>query len=218
MAPHTRRQAIRLGAVGLVAGVAGCSGGETDPETESPGGRVRPDGDPVTVPEPLDCDRDGVERLGSPNYETVVWGGGDETPFDLRISALEYQRGDEVTITMRNEGEESETTGNRRKFNLELATEAGWQDVRVWAGDGPVVYTDEGIGHPPGEGFEWAFPLTPDGFPAETDDRFSVCPGLPAGRYRFVYWGTDPTLAVGFDLVDGGATPSSVRSRARRSP
>ncbi|AQL43360.1 hypothetical protein BV210_11955 [Halorientalis sp. IM1011] len=204
MAPHTRRQAIRLAVASVAAGVVGCIGGADR--------QVSPKGDPSTVTATLDCDREGVERLDSPYYETVVWGGGDDTPFTLRVDALEYERGDEVTITMRNDGDEAALTGNERKFNLELNTEGGWQDVRVWDGDRPVGYTAIGIEHPPGEGFEWTFPLTPEGFPEQTDDRFTVCPGFPEGRYRFVYWGTDPALAVAFDLVDGGATPSSVRS------
>lgn len=51
-----------------------------------------------------------------------------------------------------------------------------------------------------GQGWTWAIELTESGIPAATDVDVSVCPGLPAGRYRFVYWGTDEPVAVGFDL------------------
>lgn len=233
MEPITRRRLLRAFGVGVTVGVSGCSGrgDETSPGgTTSDGsptpdgsdgvtGYVRPDDDPPSVPPALDCERPGSER-NAPVSDDPTWGGpvDGESRFALRVDALENERGGDATVTLTNTGSERATSGNRRKFSFELRTEAGWQEVRVHPADEPIVYTDIGIIHEPGTGFEWTFPLTLDGFTAATDDRFSVCPGLPAGRYRFVYWGTDPALAVAFDLVDGEATTSVVRSRARRRP
>ena len=80
MAPHTRRGAIRLAVASVAASVVGCIGGADR--------QVSPKGDPSTVTATLDCDREGVERLDSPYYETVVWGGGDDDqPYGAKITS-----------------------------------------------------------------------------------------------------------------------------------
>ncbi|WP_254809995.1 immunoglobulin-like domain-containing protein [Natronosalvus amylolyticus] len=158
-------------------------------------GYVRPDEDPDIVPASLECDGENVTRMDA--RETVDWGENDR--FAMRIDRLEAERGETVTVTMTNVTNDERVTGNDRKFGLEVYTDEGWQDVRVYDGEheyGPG-YTDEGYIHPPGEGFEWSLELSTDEF--ETGhDMLEVCPDLVAGRYRFVYWPTD--LAVAFDL------------------
>ncbi|MGM0605971.1 MAG: hypothetical protein ACQETB_09940 [Halobacteriota archaeon] len=66
-------------------------------------------------------------------------------------------------------------------------------------------YTDEAIGHRPGDGFEWSFEMTAARNLAGhvREERLTVCPTLPAGRYRFVHW--QPAIAVAFDLRDPAA-------------
>jgi hypothetical protein len=228
MEPITRRRLLGGCSAGVAVGGAGCSGrdGETSPDgtardgSPSPDGPrgvagfVRPDDEPPSV-SPLNCERDGSER-SDPVFDDVIWGGpaDGESALALRVDALEYERGDEATVTLTNTGTGRESTGNRRTFSFELRTEAGWQEGRVHPADEPIPCTDIGILHEPGTGFEWPLPLDAEA----TDDRFSVCPGLPTGRYRFVYWGANPSLAVAFDPVDGEPDTATPRSPARRSP
>lgn len=177
-------------------------------------GHVRPDGDPPKLEE-FTCDTPGFERHWAPE-DPVALGeahNDDETTFAMRFHGTQtlaggddgspqVGRGHEVRITMRNVSTDYLVTGNRYKYNLQVLTMDGWQDVRGTT-EGPLGYTDEGIEHRPGEGFEWAFEMTEegvieDGHPHE--DSLAVCPDLQPGRYRFVYHeaGGEP-LAVEFD-------------------
>ncbi|MFC7239249.1 hypothetical protein ACFQS4_13605 [Saliphagus sp. GCM10025317] len=158
-------------------------------------GGVEPDGDPATIPEPLECSDDDFKRLSS--AESVHWGDADA--FAMRVDPLEVARGESVSVTMRNLTSVEQGTGNDRKFSLEVRTEAGWQEVRGHRSEHGIGYTDEGIIHRPGEGFDWELELSE----AAVEDLYSgleVCPGLPAGRYRFVYWPLD--LTVAFDVLE----------------
>lgn len=187
-----------------------------DPETLP--GAVRPEGEPPAVPAPLECD-EPFQRLSSAADE-VAWGetvdaqhavafamrveAPGESAADTATDALAFERGDEVRIVARNISNRTLTTGNRRKYGFEVKTEVGWQDVRGTNPTRPIGHTDEGISHPPGEGFDWRFELTEDGL---VDDAYSgqelrVCPALQSGRYRFRFWGVTGTssLAVAFDV------------------
>ncbi|RQG89993.1 hypothetical protein EA462_08275 [Natrarchaeobius halalkaliphilus] len=195
------------------------AGGLIDP-AELPG-FVRPPHDPETVPEALSCDEDEFERHWSPDDE-ISWGETTDDDGSPKLSlraenaeysgddaaeALEFGRGDEIRIRMRNVSDRPVMTGNRNKYNLEVSTEDGWADVRGTTDDDPIDYTDEGVVHSPGDGFEWTIELTEAGILSASahEDRFEICPDLPDGRYRFVFRGTsgDATLAVAFDY--GGA-------------
>ncbi|WP_226022210.1 hypothetical protein [Halomicrobium salinisoli] len=169
-------------------------------------GYVRPEGDPPAVRDPLTCDRDGFERHPSWVDGEPAWGettnDDGEPVFALRVDSLEAEYGDTVTVSMTNVSGEEQMTGNRHKYNLQTYTEDGWQDVRGVTDGDPIPYTDEGIGHAPGEGFEWELELTGEGLVADHyhADRLVVCPDLEPGRYRFVYW--EPAVAVAFDIVE----------------
>ncbi|USZ72746.1 hypothetical protein [Natronosalvus halobius] len=158
-------------------------------------GGVEPDGDPATIPKPLECSDDDFQRLSS--AQSVRWGDADA--FAMRVDSLEVARGESVSITMRNLTSVEQGTGNDRKFSLEVQTEAGWQEVRGHRSEHGIGYTDEGIIHRPGEGFDWEIELT-EAAVQELYSGLEVCPGLPAGRYRFVYWPLD--LAVAFDVLE----------------
>lgn len=170
-------------------------------------GYVRPEGDPETVPAALDCEDEAFVRHPQAFEEDDLnWGDAledaDFAGFALRVNELSFERGEEVRITMTNVSGESRYTGNRHKYNVQLYTEAGWRDVRGWSDGGSHGYTDEAVGHSPGEGFEWTFELTEEGVVADHahGDSIAVCPDLRAGRYRFVFW--EPLVGVAFDLVE----------------
>ncbi|UTF52907.1 hypothetical protein [Natronosalvus rutilus] len=158
-------------------------------------GGVEPDGDPTAIPEALECSDDEFQRLAA--AQSVRWGDADA--FAMRVDPLEVTRGESVSITMRNLTSVEQGTGNDRKFSLEVRTEAGWQEVRGHRSEHGIGYTDEGIIHRPGEGFDWEIELT-EAAVQELYSGLEVCPGIPAGRYRFVYWPLD--LAVAFDVLE----------------
>ncbi|RQG90587.1 hypothetical protein [Natrarchaeobius chitinivorans] len=181
-------------------------------------GLVRPSTEPSAVPSTLECDDDEFERLWSQG-DDVAWGevrDDDGTPLlamriddggrsDDESERLQFEYGDEIDVWMRNVSTSHVLTGNASKYSLERSTDDGWIEVRGTIGDATFGYTDEGISHPPGEGFEWTLELTEAGI---LEDHFrgedlEICPDLEAGRYRFAYWGApgDEPLAVAFDLV-----------------
>ncbi|MEF8806861.1 hypothetical protein [Natronomonas sp.] len=170
-------------------------------------GYVRPESDPSPVA-PLECDRDGIKRHPQWFDEVdVAWGdieADGESAFSLRVESLDHEYGDTARIQLTNVADETLSTGNRAKYNLQVYTDDGWQDLRVKDEDDYFEYTDEAIGHPPGDGFEWAFELTEDGIVEGTyHDDAEVCPDLQSGRYRFAYFGAigDGAVAVAFDLT-----------------
>ncbi|WP_137291646.1 hypothetical protein [Natronorubrum halophilum] len=193
------------------------TGGVTDPEVLP--GYVRPSHDPKAIPGALECADDGFVRHWSPDDE-IAWGDvrdDGEPTLAMRVQnpqydgdderrALEFERGDEVRVSMHNVSGGTVETGNSHKYGLEVLTDDGWMDVRVIADGTPVGYTDEALAHSPGEGFEWTFELTEDGVLAGHvhEDLLAVCPELKAGRYRFVFWGVigEKSLAVAFDYVN----------------
>lgn len=185
-------------------------------------GTVVPPGDPVPV-ESLECDEEEFTRHWGPDSEVARGEAEDkdgEATFAMRVHAgqpsggydgvtdeesPEFERGDEVTVTMWNVSDEMHGTGNRHKYSLQVLTEDGWQDIRGASSDRAFEYTDEGVVHRPGEGFEWTFRMTEEGVIEDGhyhEDDLEVCPGLPAGRYRFAFHeaGDDP-LAGEFDYI-----------------
>ena len=186
-----------------------------DPDTLA--GGVQPDGDPPAVPATLDCDTEGFERHptyvddDAIEYGTLTSDDGAptvalraRTPDDAGDD-LTFERGDKIEFRLVNVSSAYLTTGYEHKYNLQLQTEAGWEEIRgTTAEPHRVPYTDEGISQPPGEGFSWSFELTEDGLLAghPHEDKLTVCPELQSGRYRFAYWGVpDGHLAVQFDYT-----------------
>ncbi|MFO7926853.1 hypothetical protein [Natronomonas sp.] len=190
---------------GETATVRATSDDPIGPDLDSLDGVVRPDGDPEPIAA-LECDEEGVERHYSGfDSDDLAWGTverDDDPILALRIDHPDYEYGDEARVRLTNVADRPIETGNDAKYNLQAYTEAGWQDVRVSDENRPFAYTDEAIGHAPGDGFEWSFGLTEDGIEAtSTHDHARVCPDLQSGRYRFVFWGViGGSAAVGFDL------------------
>jgi len=195
---------------------------ESEVNTDVDGRFIRPDSSPDDIPPKLDCpdeavqercedDRDtyemdidcedpSAERLEQrPDEDGIQWGENPDGGWVLRADRTSVQRGEEITIYL----EGSESRGSNSRFNVQIYSEAGWEDVRVtteWIGDD---HEDIQLGGDE----EWTFLFGNE--LQYTDTRRSgmstlfACPGTPDGRYRFVYWGTgDPEngLAVAFDV------------------
>lgn len=180
--------------------------GETDEIEEVPfEGAIRPDEDPEPVAS-LECPDDGIRRH-PPGFEEPDLSWGDvtnegETVQELRIEHAQYGYGDTARIRLTNVTDESSHVGNHAKYNIQVYTESGWQDVRVTDEDRYFDYTDEALGHAAGESIEWSLELTESGLVEGTyHDHAEVCPELQPGRYRFVFWGIiGGAVGVGFDL------------------
>ena len=179
-----------------------------DPLSPAPGdlpGSVRPEAeaDPIA---PLSCDRAGVERHDQRFDEDALrWGDheqGGETTLSMRVDQLSYDYGDTLNASLTNVADGAVETGNSAKYNLQVRTEEGWQDVRVVESTAAFEYTDEAVSHAPGEGFEWSIELTEEGIiESSVQSDAEVCPDLQSGRHRLAYFGVeDGAVAVGFDL------------------
>ena len=181
-------------------------GGDYDQTSiENQTGVASPDGEPENVPESLQCDDESFQRqFDGYDVNSINWGTTGE--YSLTSDDLQYQYGDSTIVTLRYTGSGTGQTGNKYKFNLEVFTEAGWQEVRGWSDGQQKPYTDEAIEHGEGIVFEWTIELTESGIAAvatETHaDTLAVCPDLQSGRYRFVYWGLldDAAVGIAFDL------------------
>lgn len=182
------------------------TGTETQTETPQPDGYVRPSGSPRSVPSALDCADDSFERHAQYFDERELrWGSDGEDVLELRVDDLQYRLGDEFVVTLTNVSDGDQGTADRHHYNVQLYTEAGWQDVRGSPDGSPMRYSAVGVGHPPGEVYEWRLRLTERGLVESghvNEDRLVVCPDLQPGRYRFAYWNAngDP-VAVAFDVV-----------------
>ena len=194
---------------GLTA-TAGCLGSfrpgsadeTSDENADELEGYVRPDHEPEVRPPELECERlEDDEYARHPSrYQDIQL--GDMENFSLRVNDLSFEYGDTAEITLRNDTSETKIIGDRTDFNLELYTTEGWQDVRVWTADYPLVYTDVAHDIEAGETYSWEFELTEDGIAERYMDGIDVCPPLETGRYRFTYTrvSSDGDIAVEFDL------------------
>lgn len=193
---------------GDTATVSASAADSLSPDPVDLPGHIRPEGEAEPV-DPLDCRDEEFVRLPQAFEEEGIRMGDlerdGEVILSMRTAAREYERGDTVGVELTNVSEGEVTTGSWTKYNLQVFTSDGWRDVRG-SDDGDVMYTDEGVVHYPGGGFEWTFELTGSGVVENGPDELRVCPRLPAGRYRFAFWGlTDGesgALAVEFDLLD----------------
>lgn len=166
-------------------------------------GNVRPDDDGEPAAR-LSCDALGVERHEQGfDEDDLQWGDydrGGTAQFALRVDDLQYDYDDTLNVSLTNVADQPLETGNSAKYNLQVLTAGGWQDVRV--GSESFAYTDEAISHGPGEGFDWSIELTEEGIiEASVHSDAEVCPDLQSGRHRLAYFGVgEGAVAVAFDL------------------
>lgn len=121
----------------------------------------------------------------------------------MHVDREEVSRGETVTFTLQNVSMLPKQRGTKSRNNLQVLTTDGWQDVRVWtSGTNPPHPYEELMW--PGDSLEWSITMTEEDV---TDDfifvtELEVCPGLPAGRYRFVFdclHGKDAAIREQFD-------------------
>lgn len=116
---------------------------------------------------------------------------------------LSYEYGESATFELVNTSSEAQVTSTNTRWNLQLYSENGWEEVRGTIEDHRLEHTDEEVSQEPGSGFSWTIEFTEDGISeaGPVSDRIVVCPELQTGRYRFVYTGYAPAdIAVQFDF------------------
>lgn len=149
----------------------------------SEGWYVQPASWTAATPEKLECENDDATRVGQGFDESeLVWGNAEA--WEMHISETAVSHGDTLQIQLKNITEDTRSRGAHSRYNIQVETESGWQDVRTYESEeewGPrpaVVRNQE-----PGEVYEWELTLN------EEDLAGDVCPSLQDGRYRFVYYG-----------------------------
>lgn len=220
----TRRRLLATSVFVSAPGHAGCLGRGSESDDEPPTGRI--EGDPPNVPSKLECSDEALrehcreanttaEDCDDPDYNrhrqmfdesTLQWGDEAGLGWQMGVDDTEFHPGEDVTITMRNVSDEEKHYGATTKYNLQVFTEAGWEDVRIlpsWYRRPSSAYGHDDIGHaqPPGGAEQWTITLDPDA----TSNIW--CP-FPDGRYRFAYYGLHDVeddgyeaIAVAFDIV-----------------
>lgn len=180
----TRREILGVTAAGVSFTLAGCSSTGRTPTIEITSTSSTPVANGRASPAPS-C-RNGYSSL-DPRW--VVEGSGPLGGFDLTLESHAIAHGDTLTATLTNVTDEQQTTGNRKKYDIQYRAESGWHTI--FGTEESAVWTDEGISHPPGDGFTWQLTVTQDGLTNAIDHAptYYVCAPLTAGDYRFVYWG-----------------------------
>lgn len=173
-------------------------------------GYVKPDTESPIDIESLECVTDHHGRVSSrsrsPSYGEVkaqTREGDQRMGFALRIGEKTVTPNGQFEITLTNISNKPLVRGNSSKFNIEVETDAGWEDVRVWTTETKPEYPAELILQKSGDEYVWTFTWEDGTFVTHSlyEERMTVCPGVPEGRYRFSYWGIPSrTLAVEFDV------------------
>lgn len=171
---------------------------EPDPDFDPTefAGHVRPEGDPKTVPDELHCENEVFSRrvgVFDDDRDELAWGDltndDGDTVYELRVDSLAVSYGDIVNIVLRNVSDATVSLGNSGTADLDVYTDAGWQDPRGWLDGTEKPISDELVHLAPGSYYHWTYELTEDGVVrGDHGPRATLvtCPDLPAGRYRFV--------------------------------
>lgn len=203
-----------VGGAGLTAGcIAGDSGDQSSPATT---GRTTTATETARGPTAVDTTTTDTMKMTNP---TQSEGGkpceGSLDRVDFSIDEVRYESlggfelttskttvsiGNSIMFRLKNTSESRHTTGNKQKYDVQRHTDDGWRSI--YFASGPVMYTDEGIMHPPDAGFTWEFTLSQEGLQHANQSNYSVCEDLSPGDYRFVYWGVIPPQEEASDFKD----------------
>ncbi len=216
-----RRTFLRVAGSAVLASIAGCTADENP--THSPS--ESPTESPTASPTPTAINttefQDGsagpapscTGEYSSFNPRWVVEGSGPLGGFNLTTDQQTIALGDNITVSLRNVTDSTQTTGNRQKYDVQYRDSDGWHTIFGVIDN--YAWNDMGIGHEPNRGFTWEFPFTRDGLSNIAENSgYGVCAPINSGKYRFVYWGitteqekeedyeTDYALGVPFTVTE----------------
>jgi hypothetical protein len=195
---QTRRGLIIAIAVSATPVLSGC--GLMDKDTGESRGKTPEDGQALPAG---DC--------GSYTAVDPKWTVSSNRYFDgfkIEIANREISIGDTVTVSITNTSGEERTTGVKQKYDIQRKSGEAWRSIFGVVRERPI-YSDKGITHQPGEGFQWEFEFSSEGLSEEdsSEPTYKVCNSLRNGEYRFVYWGvpskrgeTNEAIAVRFSV------------------
>lgn len=183
----SRRRVLRRTSIGFTVVTTGCATNDASPRelhsSTSPQSTSTPVQNGSAGPAPS-CP-DGYSSI---NPTWVVEGPGPLTGFDLLLDSREIELGDTLTCELRNVAGEENSSGNKKKYDIQYQTGSGWHTI--FGTDKPMARTDEGILHSPGSGFTWKFSFTEEGLSNIVEnDGYYACGPIESGTYRFVYVG-----------------------------
>jgi hypothetical protein len=156
--------------------------------------------------------RDGYQSI-EPYW--VVESYGRLAGYRLRVEDPRISVGETLVATLENVSGETNSSGNKAKFDIQYRDADRWRTIfgreDVFAG-----WSDEGVTHGPGEGFQWELTFTQDGASdaVRHSPTYHVCAPLEGGEYRFVYWGvtSEKEAENDYETDYGVAARFSVRS------
>lgn len=185
----SRRKLLSLTAIGFSTALAGCNQSPASPDTTATDTTTTAQQTPAT-PQNRDG-RAGPAPSCTGEYTSftphwVVEGSGPLAGFDLTTDQHTIALGDTLTVSLRNVTGKTQTTGNRRKYDVQYRDSNGWRTI--FGVEHNAAWTDIGVVHEPNHGFTWQFPFSRDGL-SSLAGHYGVCAPITPGTYRFVYWG-----------------------------
>lgn len=150
-------------------------------------------GHPAAARTASSCDGD-EERpdFDLPNGTLPSAAGG----FSLAADPESVSGGDRVTFALTNVAGDRRHTGTAKMYAIQRRVRGDWVTVTRFRAN-RSGFNATAIVHGPGTGFSWTFPASAAGF---SRDKFLICNELLPGEYRFVFAGSDPPLAVRFEI------------------
>lgn len=197
-----RRRILHAVGVG-VSLTAGCLGFESPSTQQSTG--TTSSAQQTTEPDPeirtlsreqpeedVDCGDEDLQVVGSRTDES----------YPQRVDALELTAskstvtiGNEITFSLRNVSDETQSVGAIYKYYFQRRDGDEWAPVYYAQGPG---WIDQINAIAPGGGFDWPFTFDREGLERENPGNSThyVCSPINPGTYRFVFWGVDGGLAT----------------------
>jgi len=113
--------------------------------------------------------------------------------FDITVEQRNISIGDYLKVSLKNVSSSDNLTGNKKKYDIQYQNDGRWQSII--ATEENAVHSDDGVSHPPGEGFQWELRFTKDGLSNSTGHppTYYICGQIRPGNYRFIYWGIPDT-------------------------
>jgi len=126
-------------------------------------------------------------------YGEIEEGKGSD--FSMSISDCIIERGNTLSIIVKNNSNEEKSLGSLYKYGFQIKGTDGWVDKTRYESNDWSSSTNE---IPPGGSEKWEFDITKQGLGKD----HAFCGDVRTGIYRFVYFGNIPNLVFDFAVID----------------